>query len=361
MHVTTVGLDIAKHVFRVHGIDQDGQVLIRRQLRRSELIGFFRRLPPCLIGMEACPTAHFWARELTALGHEVRLMPAAYVKPSVKQGKSDALGAEGMCEALTRPTMRFVAIKSPDQQVVLMLHRTRDLLVRQRTMLVNALCGHLAEYGIITPQGLPSVPRLMELAEKARGGALPELAWRCIRLIIAQLEDAHTRIGQVEHEILAWHLTNEMSQRLERIPGIDVITASALAATILDPHSFRSGRHLAARIGLVPRQSGSGGKVRLGHISKRGNRYLRRLLVLGACTLMRHARGRTSLMAAWINALLARRPASVVKSAIANKLPRVAWAVLQDRQGYRAPAASAAQGAPGAGRDVGKIGEVVMV
>ena len=269
-------------------------------------------------------------------------MAATYVKPYVRRGKSDVLDAEGICEAVTRPTMRYVAVKGPEQQAVLMLHRTRDLLVRQRTMLVNALRGHLAEYGIIAPQGLPSVPKLVELAEKARGTALPELAWRCIRQIIAQLEEAHARIAQIEHEIIAWHRTNELSQRLETIPGIGVITASALAATIPDPSSFRSGRHLAAWIGLVPRQSGTGGKVRLGHISKQGDRYLRRLLVLGACTLMRHARGRTSLMAAWINALLARRPASVVKTAIANKLARVAWAVLQDRQGYRAPAAATA-------------------
>ena len=271
MHVTTVGLDLAKHVFQVHGIDQDGQVLIRRQLRRGELIGFFRRLPPCLIGMEACSTAHFWARELAALGHEVRLMPAAYVKPYIKRGKSDALDAAGICEAVTRPTMRYVAIKSSEQQAVLMLHRTRELLVRQRTMLVNALRGHLAEYGIIAPQGLPSVPKLREVAEKARGAAVPELAWRCIRLIIAQLEEAHVRIHDVEQEILIWHRTNEVSQRLETIPGVGIITASALAATITDPNSFRSGRHLAAWIGLVPRQSGTGGKVRLGrHIQPSG-------------------------------------------------------------------------------------------
>jgi transposase len=292
--------------------------------------------------MEACSTAHFWARELAALGHEVRLMPAAYVKPYVKRSKSNALDAEGICEAVTRPTMRYVAIKNPEQQAALMLHRTRDLLVRQRTMLVNALRGHLAEYGLIAPQGLPSVPKLIELAEKARGAALPELAWRCIRLILAQVEDVHGRIGQVEQEILAWHRTNELSQRLETIPGIGLITASALAATIPDPSSFRSGRHLAAWIGLVPRQSGTGGKVRLGHISRQGDRYLRRLLVLGASTLMRHARGRTSVTAGWINGLLARRPASVVRTAIANKLARIAWAVLQDEQGYRAPAAAAA-------------------
>jgi transposase len=342
MHVTTVGLDLAKHVFQVHGIDQDGQVLIRRQLRRGELINFFRRLPPCLIGMEACSTAHFWARELAVLGHEVRLMPAAYVKPYIKRGKSDVLDAAGICEAVTRPTMRYVAIKSPEQQAVLMLHRTRELLVRQRTMLVNALRGHLAEYGIIAPQGLPSVPRLREVAEKAQGAALPDLAWRCVRLIIAQLKEAHVRITEVEQEILVWHRTNELSQRLETIPGVGIITASALAATITDPNSFRSGRHLAAWIGLVPRQSGSGGKVRLGHISKQGDRYLRRLLVLGATMLLRHARGKTSVTAGWINALLARRPASIVKVAIANKLARVAWAVLRGNQGYRAPTAAAA-------------------
>jgi transposase len=290
--------------------------------------------------MEACSTAHFWARELAALGHEVRLMPAADVKPYVKRSKSDALDAEGICEAVARPTMRYVVIKSPEQQAALMLHRTRDLLVRQRTMLVNGLRGHLAEYGVIAPQGLPSVPKLLELAEKARGPALPELAWRCIRLILAQIEDGHGRIGQVEQEILAWHRTNELSQRLETISGL--ITASALAATIPDPSSFRSGRHLAAWIGLVPRQSGTGGKVRWGHITKQGNRDLRRLLVLGASTLMRHARGRTSVTAGWINALLARCPASVVKTAVANKLARIAWAVLQDSEGYRAPAAAAA-------------------
>jgi transposase len=238
--------------------------------------------------------------------------------------------------------MRYVAIKSSEQQAVLMLHRTRELLVRQRTMLVNALRGHLAEYGIIAPQGLPSVPKLIEVAEKARGTALPELAWRCIRLILSQLEDVHGRIGQVEREIMTWHRTNEVSQRLETIPGIGLITASALAATITDPNSFRSGRHLAAWIGLVPRQSGTGGKVRLGHISKQGDRYLRRLLVLGATTLLRHARGKGSAAAGWINALLARRPAGIVKVAIANKLARVAWAVLQGNQDYRAPAAAAA-------------------
>jgi len=269
-------------------------------------------------------------------------MPAAYVKPYIKRGKSDALDAAGICEAVTRPTMRYVAIKSPEQQAVLMLHRTRELLVRQRTMLVNALRGHLAEYGIIAPQGLPSVPKLREVAEKARGAAVPDLAWRCVRLIIAQLEEAHVQITEAEQEILAWHRTNEVSQRLETIPGVGIITASALAATISDPGSFRSGRHLAAWIGLVPRQSGTGGQVRLGHISKQGDRYLLRLLVLGATTLLRHARGKASPAAGWINMLRARRPAGIVKIAIANKLARVAWAVLQGNQGYRAPTAAAA-------------------
>jgi transposase len=202
--------------------------------------------------------------------------------------------------------------------------------------------GYLAEYGIIAPQGLPSVPKLREVAEKARGTALPELAWRCIRLILAQIEDVHGRIGQVEQEILAWHRTSELSQRLETIPGIGILTASALAATISDPRSFRSGRHLAAWIGLVPRQSGTGGKVRLGHISKQGDRYLPRLLVLGVTTHLRHARGKASVAAGWINALLARCPAGIVKIAIANKLARVAWTVLRGNQGYRAPTAVAA-------------------
>ncbi len=260
MHVTTIGLDIAKHVFQVHGIDRDGCVLIRRQFRRSEVLTFFQRLPPCLIGMEACSTAHFWARTLAALGHEVRLMPAAYVKPYVKRGKSDALDAEGICEAVTRPTMRFVAIKSPDQQAVLMLHRTRDLLVRRRTMLVNALRGHLAEFGIIAPQGLPSVPKLIAWAEQARGSTLPDLAWRCISLILAQIEDVHTRIGLTEREIVAWHRTNELSQRLETIPGVGIITASALAAT------HHHGSH------LLPLRSAPGGLDRARATTERDGR-----------------------------------------------------------------------------------------
>jgi transposase len=208
-------------------------------------------------------------------------------------------------------------------------------------MLVKALRGHLAEYGIIAPQGLPGVPTLLVWGAWARGRAWPDGGGRCIGLILAQLEDVHGRIGQVEREIMTWHRTNELSQRLETIPGIGIITASALAATISDPGSFRSGRQLASWIGLVPRQSGTGGKVRLGHISKQGDRYLRRLLVLGATTLLRHARGKTSVTAGWINALLARRPASIVKIAIANKLARVAWAVLRGNQGYRVPTAAA--------------------
>jgi transposase len=272
MHVTTVGLDLAKHVFQVHGIDQNGQVLIRRQLPRGERIGFFRRFPPCLTGMEACSTAHFWARELAALGHEVRLMPAAYVKPYVKRGKSDALDAAGICEAVTCPTMRYVAIKNPEQQAALMLHRTRDLLVRQRTMLVNALRGHLAEYGIIAPQGLASVPKLIALAEKACGTALPDLAWRCIRLIVAQIEDVHGRIGQVEHEILAWHRTNELSQRLETIPGIGLITASTLGGPHPGSALLPLGPPLGGldRLGATPEWDGRQGAARA-HLQTRGS------------------------------------------------------------------------------------------
>jgi transposase len=314
MQPTTIGLDLAKHVFQVHGVDDRGAVVLRKRLRRSEVLAYFGVLSPCLVGMEACGTAHHWARELAALGHTVRLMPATYVRPYVKRGKSDALDAEAICEAVTRPTMRFVPVKSAEQQSVLMLHRTRELLVRQRTMLVNSLRGQLAESGIVAPAGVWRLPELQAAAMRAPSERLPDLAWECVEVIIAQIEDMQRRIVDVERSILAWHRTNEVSQRLETIPGIGLITATAIAATVTDPGAFRSGRELAAWVGLVPRQSGTGGKVHLGRISKRGDAYLRRLLVLGATAVVRSARGKPE-KAAWVNALLARRPARVVPAA----------------------------------------------
>lgn len=325
MHPTIVGLDLAKHVFQAHGVDAAGKAVLRKKLRRSELIAFFAKLPSCVVGIEACGTAHYWGRELTALGHQVKLMPAAYVKPYVKRGKNDEVDAEAICEAVTRPTMRFVPIKSAEQQSILMLHRTRDLFVRQRTMLVNSLRGQLAEFGLIAPKGVWRVPELEALAQD---GELPEPARACAELILMQIEDLQSKIKAIERTILARHRANELSLRLATIPGVGIITATALVATVANASAFKSGRHFAAWIGLVPRQNGSGGKMALGGISKKGEPYLRRLLVLGATAVVRYVRNKPEL-AGWVNALLARRPARVVTVAVANKLARIVWAIMQ--------------------------------
>jgi transposase len=270
MHVTTIGLDLAKHVFQVHGVDLEGNVAIRRRLRRAEVMKFFASLSPCRVGMEACSTAHHWARELKALGHEVRLMPPTYVKPYVKRGKNDATDAEAICEAVTRPTMRFVPIKSAEQQSVLMLHRSRDLLIRQRTMLANSLRAHCAECGIIVAQGMAKLAELLAVIADQTDTRIPALARTCLAVLAQELQELQHAIGEIERELHAWHRSNATSRRLETIPGIGPITASALAVTVTDPMLFRSGRHLAAWLGLVPKQNSSGGKARLGGISKQG-------------------------------------------------------------------------------------------
>lgn len=341
MPTMTIGLDLAKHVFQVHGIHATGKIAIRKKLRRSEVIEFFKELPPSLIGIEACGTAHHWGRELKALGHEVRLMPASYVKPYVKRGKNDAVDAEAICEAVGRPTMRFVEIKSAEQQSGLMLHRTRELLVRQRTALINSLRGQLAEFGLIAPKGIWSVPDLHALAQGATSVVLPDAIRRCVDLIMGQIDDLQSRIKMIEKAIQTSHRANEVSQRLQTIPGIGILTASAITATIADPKVFKSGRHLAAWIGLVPRQSGSGGKIHMGKISKKGDAYLRKLLVLGATAVIRYCRNKPEL-AGWINALLARRPARVVTIAVANKMARIAWAVMSRGEAFRQAASAIA-------------------
>ena len=279
--VVTVGLDLAKNVFQVHAIGTDGVVLVRRKLRRGEVIGFFSKLPPCLVGMEACASAHHWGRELIALGHEVRLMPPAYVKPYVKRGKTDAADAEAICEAVTRPTMRFVAVKTVEQQAVLMLHKSRDLMVRQRTMLINALRGHLAEYGIVTSVGAGGVTASLKALHEDQD-RLPAHARSALHGIAAQLRALSSEIDRLEAQIVAWHRAKESSRRLATIPGIGPITASAIAATVPDASLFPSGRQFAAWLELTPRPHSSGGKERLGGITKQGDGYLRRLLVVGA-------------------------------------------------------------------------------
>ena len=335
MHITTIGLDLAKHWFQIHGIDAAGKVVVRRRLRRAEVVEFFRTQEPCLVGMEACATAHHWARELSALGHEVKLMPPAYVKAYVKRNKNDAADAEAICEAVTRPSMRFVPVKDTDQQSVLMMHRARNLLVRQRTMLVNALRAHLAEFGIIAPQDLRHIERLAGAIEED-SPALPELARSILRLVVAQLKDTQAKVREIEAKLAQWHRNSRLSKLLATVPGVGIMGASAIAATVSDPNLFRSGREFAAWLGMTPRQNSSGGKERLGRTSKRGDKYIRCLLVAGAVAVLRHARDRATRDAEWVRALLARRPAKVVAVALANRTARIAWAVMARGEAYRA-------------------------
>jgi transposase len=341
MLVTTIGLDIAKRVFQVHGVDAAGAVVVRKKLRRSELLQFFARLAPCLIGIEACATAHHWARELMALGHKIRLVPPSYVKAYVKRGKSDAADAEAICEAVTRPNMRFVPVKSTEQQGVLVLHRARELLVRQRTMLVNGLRAHMAEFGIIVPQGIQRVPELVAMLKDQTTG-IPQIAREALTAIVVQIENLSVSIRQMEKRIVAWCRANDAARRLATIPGVGPITASALAATITDPTLFRSGRHLAAWLGLVPRQHSTGGKAKLGRITKMGDQYLRKLLIVGMTAVIRSARRTKAPAFAWVNALLERRPARLVSVALANKAARIAWAILTRGETYRALTMAAA-------------------
>jgi transposase len=336
MQITTIGLDIAKNVFQVHGIDAAENVIVRKRLRRSQVLVFFKALPPCLIGMEACATAHYWARELTKLGHRVRLMPAKDVKAYVKRNKTDAADAEAICEAVRRPTMRFVQVKSAEQQGRLMQHRTRDLLMRQRTQLINALRAHVAELGIVAAKGDKGVKELLSIVANEKDTRLPIDARASVIVLAAQLQAVQTLIGSIEKRIKAQHRSNEASKRLETIPGIGIIGATAIAATVADPTVFRSGRDFAAWIGLVPRQDSTGGKQKLGPISKQGDRYVRRILVVGAHSVLRRAKQNPEKYP-WLTQLLARRPFKVVAVALANKMARMAWALLAHGGTYRAP------------------------
>lgn len=337
---TAIGLDIAKNFFQVHAVDAAGRVVLRRKLSRGEVISFFKAQPRALVGIEACGTGHYWAREIAALGHEVRLLPPTYVKPYVKRGKTDAADAEAICEAVTRPNMHFVPIKTPEQQAALMMHRSREMLVGQRTALVNALRGHLAELGIVTAKGIHRVADLLAELIGVDDGKIPPLARASLRCLAAQIEAVETQIAQLEALILEWHKGNEASRRLAKIPGVGPITASAVVATIGDASNFTSARHLSAALGLTPRQNSSGGKARQGGISKAGNTYLRRLLFIGAVAVIRSKRAREA--GSWLARLLERRPAKVVAIAVANKTARVIWAMLRSGDAYRAPKAAVA-------------------
>jgi transposase len=335
MQLATIGLDLAKHWFQVHGVDAAGAAILRKRLKRAEVLAFFQGLEPCLVGMEACASSHYWAREIARFGHTVRLMPPAYVKPYVKRGKNDAADAEAICEAVTRPTMRFVAVKTPEQQGLLMLHRARRLLVRQRTMTACAIRSHLAEFGFITGQGIGRVEPLLEHLAEEEADRLPGEVRDILFMLAAELATLGDRIAQIEARIDAQHRANPVSRLIATIPGIGPITATAIAATVPDATAFRSGRDFAAWLGLTPRQNSSGGKDRLGSITKRGDTYLRHLLFIGARNVIRYPKARAAAGAAWIEALIARRSRTVAAVALANKMARIAWAMMTTGEVYR--------------------------
>lgn len=333
--ITSIGLDLAKTVFQIHAADNEGKPILKKRLRRGQLLGFFAELEPCIVGMEACGSAHYWARELQSLGHEVRLIAPQFVKPFVKTNKNDASDAEAICEAMQRPTMRFAAVKSAEQQSILMLHRSRELLVRQKTMLLNALRGHCAEFGIVVAQGAFRVSELVAIINDDKDDRIPAVAREALGFLVNQLHGVKEQIAMLEKKLKAWHKNNEVSRRLETIPGIGVITATALVATIGDARQFKSGRELAAWLGLVPRQNSSGNKQRLGRISKRGDKYLRKLLVHGARTVLRWRVAKKETRTVWLEGMLLRRPTNVVLVAMANKTARVVWALLTKNETWQ--------------------------
>ncbi len=340
--ITTIGLDIAKSVFQVHGIDAAGQVVIHRQLKRRFVLSFFEKLPSCLVGIEACASSHYWSRELQALGHTVLLMPPAYVKPYVKRQKNDSADAEAICEAVTRPNMRFVPTKTVEQQSCLMLHRARHLFIRQQTAVINSIRAYLAEFGIVAPVGRRGVEQLLEVVADIADRRLPEVARACLAALGSQLRALKAQILEFDRRIIAWHRSSATSKRLDAIPGVGPALATAFVASIADPKAFRSGRDFSAWVGLMPKQNSSGGKDKLGSISKQGDRYLRSLFTAGALAVIRYAKIHGTDHRPWLTRLLARRPTKVAAIALANKLARMAWAMMARNERYKEPAALAA-------------------
>jgi transposase len=338
MQVTTIGLDIAKNVFQVHGVDQHGKVVLRKRLSRGQVLAFFANLPRCVIGLETCGGAHYWARELTKLGHEVRLMPPQYVRPYVKTNKHDAADADACCEAVQRPGMRFVPVKNEQQQSLLMLHRIRDRLIAERTGTINAIRGHMAEFGMVAAQRDAGLKALIAIIADGDDVRLPAVARELLVLQVEHLRQIEARIAALDGRLVRQARDDEACRRLTEAPGIGPVIATAMVATIGNARLFSSGRSFAAWLGLTPRQHATGGKERLLGISKRGDGYLRRQLMHGARSLVRLAQGREGRLWAWITALLARRPFNVVVAAVANKLARMIWALLSRGEAFRAAA-----------------------
>ena len=328
-----IGVDLAKNFFQVHALETDDGRAVTKKLSRSKVLGFFKSVEPCLVGMEACGSAHYWARELTSMGHQVYLIPPSYIKAYVKRGKNDAVDAEAICEAMSRPGMRFVPIKTKDQQAVLMLHKSRDLLIKQRTMSTNALRSHLLEFGVITAQGANRIDGLIEMARSDHD--VPEMAKELIDILAQQLDEIDAAIVAVDKKIAAVCANDARMRLLDLVPGVGKIIASVVAASVPEPAIFNSGRDFAAWLGLTPRQNSSGGKAKLGKITKKGNRYIRKLLVLSSTSLLRSVAKRTGALRDWIAALLLKKPARLVTVAIANKLARIMWAMLNTGEGFR--------------------------
>jgi len=339
MTIIRIGLDTSKHVFQVHGVDENEQAVLRRQVRRSEMERFFAKLPATRIGLEACGASHHWARVLGALGHEVVLMPPQYIKPYVKRGKNDAIDAAAICEAMSRPGMRFVPVKSAEQQAALMVLRVRDLLVKQRTMLINAMRGHAAEFGVTAAKGPVKVAELAPRAHAEEAG-VPAPALEMLSLLAGHLEAIEARLKTLEAQLVSVHKANPVSQCLATIPGVGPAWlmlggAVSFALRVPDPKAFRSGRHFAAWLGLTPREHSTAGRHRPGRISRAGDGSLRKLLVLGATAVIRFAKpGRAS---PWLLQLLARRPTKLAAVALANKMARIIWAMMVSGEIYRRP------------------------
>ena len=339
--VTTIGLDLAKNVFQVHGTDNSGHAVIRKKLRRDQVLAYFNQVPPCVVAMEACGGAHFWGREIGKLGHEVRLIPPAYVKPFVKRQKNDAADAEAICEAAQRPTMRFVPVKSEATQGAAMVFRVRELLVRQRTQAINALRGHLAEFGAVVPQGAANAARLVALVED-RSSGLPDDARGTLDVLVGTLAQLDAQIGKLDAEIARRAKENDVARRLMTVPGIGPLIGTVIAVLAPPPETFRRGRDFAAWLGLVPRQHSTGGKQRLGATTKMGDRSLRRLLIIGANSVIikRHVH-KEAQPGTWLGGLLSRKPPMLVRVALANKMARIVWALMAKGGVYRSPVAMA--------------------